>query len=1022
MKTWIVSALAVLLVGSTQISCNVNDYCLNCETGGDGGHGSGVDDAGIDGNGSDMPDAGCVVTGPEECDGKDNNCNGFIDEGNNLPGVGDPCTNQNGACAGGQLQCINGALKCDKVPAPETCNGVDDNCSGGQPDEGDPGGGGKCGTDEGACTAGQFHCDPTTGMVKCFGFDDHRLDTEACNKVDDNCDGLIDNNVPSAGPCGPVAIGNVGRCKVGHLECKPGGVTTCDDAVFPAFETCNTMDDDCDGDTDEIFDLKHDIKNCGACNNVCPTGMNANATCNPPAGNPSGNGQCGLSCKPGYKDLDGQPGCEFGPCFATGDEVCDGDDNDCDGKTDENVVPPAICKSGGECGAVAPTAVCDNANGWKCTYTGAVQFPETLCDGKDNNCDGNIDENQPNKGQTCHEDSETTCNETSPTTLAIGDNDGDGKVNDGCVRVGGAAESGTDCNDLVDNDNDGFVNDGCPAVARQGACRGSGTYKCDDRAGSDPNGPAICNITSAGIPQPATFETCDAADNDCDGNVDEGANTGNLAGQEWVDIGNNRQMQKYEASRADAKSDAFGSSSTTVCSRSGVQPWINVKYPDAVAACASIGATLCTEQEWHYTCGSIGVTSPDTTHSYSGTGLYIDAENYGPPSNIFAANVAETACGSDQVDNDNDGNINDGCPVVSGTAETKCHDGVDDDGDNAINDGCPATGNSWVSDYTTGFTGISDMEVTPNLGVSVASNNLSQAARLTYNVNVAAGTPAYHVWIKLYSNNGADDMVYATVGSGSVVTIITTINNAWRWYDLGSYSATGTVNINVYQGEDGVKFDRLYIGNAAAPGTNEPASSAGGKWAFSSPKDPNTYETDICNGHDYRTVNITNATRADTGVVTINATHPFVVGDLVQIQGAGDTSLNGVYTVTTVTGTTSFTYTQTTTTPISTAVAGGTATEAKDPLLTTGFLGQNCSSTLNYTVPVGQPAKAANHVYDMSGNVREWTLAHTPGENPIKGGASNGTAQGISCALNFTLGDDSFFFPNVGFRCCRTKP
>jgi formylglycine-generating enzyme required for sulfatase activity len=66
--------------------------------------------------------------------------------------------------------------------------------------------------------------------------------------------------------------------------------------------------------------------------------------------------------------------------------------------------------------------------------------------------------------------------------------------------------------------------------------------------------------------------------------------------------------------------------------------------------------------------------------------------------------------------------------------------------------------------------------------------------------------------------------------------------------------------------------------------------------------------------------------------------------------------------------------------------------------------------------------KAADHVFDMSGNVREWTLAHTPGENPIKGGASNGTAQGISCALNFTLGDDSFFFPNVGFRCCRTKP
>ena len=54
----------------------------------------------------------------------------------------------------------------------------------------------------------------------------------------------------------------------------------------------------------------------------------------------------------------------------------------------------------------------------------------------------------------------------------------------------------------------------------------------------------------------------------------------------------------------------------------------------------------------------------------------------------------------------------------------------------------------------------------------------------------------------------------------------------------------------------------------------------------------------------------------------------------------------------------------------------------------------------------------------MSGNVKEWALAHQPGQNPIRGGASNNTGVGISCALNFTLADDTFFFPNVGFRCC----
>lgn len=1005
MKTWLLSALAVLLVGSAQISCNVNDYCIGCETGGDGGNGSGNDDGGVAGDADAPPDAGCVPTGAEECDGKDNDCNGFIDDGN-VFGVGDPCSNQNGACAGGKQICVNGALKCDKSPAPEMCNGIDDNCNG-TPDEGDPGGGGKCGTDQGACTAGQLSCDPNTGTIKCFGFDDRTMDTEACNQIDDDCDMKIDEQVPSAGSCGPTNIGNVGRCKLGTLECKPGGVTTCDGAVYPAFETCNTEDDDCDGNVDEIFDMQRDIKHCGSCTTVCPTGMNANPTCAPPVGNPTGPGQCGLACKPGYKDLDGVPGCEFGPCFATGAEECDGDDNDCDGNVDEQLTPPAICKSGGECGMTAPTATCDaQAKSWVCTYPGTVEFPERTCDGKDNNCDGNIDENQPNKGQTCYEDSESVCNDAL-------DNDGDGKINDGCVRVG-PPETGADCNDQVDDDLDGFVNDGCPAVARQGACRGSGTYQCDTRAGSDPTGPAICVITTPGIPTPAAFETCDFTDNDCDGNVDEGANTGKLAGQEWVDISNGREMMKYEASRADATTSTVGSAAATVCSKAGVKPWTNVKYADAMAACASVGATLCSEQEWQRTCSGVTaaalpvVNLPTYPIAYNVGGLYIDAESY---ESIASATVAETACGANTVDNDTDGVINDGCPVV-GVAETQCRDGVDNDGDGAINDGCPAIGPSWTSDYATGFTGISNMEASPNLGVSVSlANAPTQAPRLTYRIT---GAPAaYRVWVKLYSNNGNDDTVHVRVTGGTTFTASPTTannNNNWRWVDAGAVNIAGAITIDVFMADDGVKFDRLYIGTAANPGTNEPASSAGFKWAFSSPENGNTYKTDICNGHDYRTVNITSAVRNAQGVATVTvASHPFVVGDIVQIQGAGDATLNGVYTITSTTATT-FTYTQTSATPITTPANGGTATEAKDPVLPTGALGQSCSATVS-----------GGNVFDMSGNVREWTLAHTPGENPIKGGASNGTAQGLTCALNFTLGDDTFFFPNVGFRCCRPK-
>jgi len=50
----------------------------------------------------------------------------------------------------------------------------------------------------------------------------------------------------------------------------------------------------------------------------------------------------------------------------------------------------------------------------------------------------------------------------------------------------------------------------------------------------------------------------------------------------------------------------------------------------------------------------------------------------------------EYGCGADTVDDDGDGAVNDGCPVV-GTAESgsQCSNATDDDADSSVNDGCP---------------------------------------------------------------------------------------------------------------------------------------------------------------------------------------------------------------------------------------------------------------------------------------------------------------------------------------------
>jgi hypothetical protein len=75
---------------------------------------------------------------------------------------------------------------------------------------------------------------------------------ERCNGRDDDCDGEIDEHFSVGAPCGT----GVGTCRVTALvACQPDGSSGCPAvADEPSVETCNGLDDDCDGVLDEDFD------------------------------------------------------------------------------------------------------------------------------------------------------------------------------------------------------------------------------------------------------------------------------------------------------------------------------------------------------------------------------------------------------------------------------------------------------------------------------------------------------------------------------------------------------------------------------------------------------------------------------------------------------------------------------------------------------------------------------------------------------------------------------------------------
>jgi hypothetical protein len=496
----------------------------------------------------------------ESCNAVDDDCDGQTDESGakgceprfkdlDGDGFGDPTLTDCLCPALAIKPWVDNGKDCDdsdaaiRPTAQEACNGLDDDCDT-QTDEanalkcvnyakdGDGDGFGLQVDTLCLCAAALPHTATATGDCN----DGNPLvfpsASESCNGEDDDCDGAVDEK--DAVGCLTYGKDLDGdgwgqqddtRCQcasAGAYSTKKLGDCNDDDSLVSpgTAETCNGMDDDCDGQTDEAgakgcTDYYHDADKDsfgeGSAECLCKvTGVHTALVA----------GDCddgNIKAHPGATEVcnDLDDNCQKGV-----DEGCDPDgDGFCAAEMAVTAPPPEVCpKGGGDCDS-----------GKAGVNPGAVE----ACNGIDDQCNGQTDE-QDAKG----------CS----TYLRDDDNDGFGNTGDArCLCAAAlpyAATADGDCNDL-----DGKVNPGA-SEACNGAddqCDGqtdeTGAKGCEARwqdiDGDGYGNPALsacvcvkamgpgwvangtdCKDTDSDV-HPGQAETCNDKDDDCDSQTDE---------------------------------------------------------------------------------------------------------------------------------------------------------------------------------------------------------------------------------------------------------------------------------------------------------------------------------------------------------------------------------------------------------------------------------------------------------------------------------------------------------------------